>query len=617
MFAFARWLLVGSLHLALLAQATAAPAIQYSITIDAPQTHYIQVEAKLVLAQAGDVELFLPVWTPGSYLVREYARHVDSFEATGSDGKPLAWSKTGKNHWKIKGAPAAGLTVRYRVYCNELSVRTNFVDAEFGILAPAATLMSCQQLLSSEHIVQLRLPPAWKQSLTALDHPVDSPAHTYRAANFDELIDSPIFMGSPQVHPFRVGDVDHYLVNQGGDPYWNGEAAAADVAKIVAQHQKMWGVVPYKRYYFFNIIAEAGGGLEHNNSTVLITSRWNFRNAKNYKKWLGLVSHEFFHAWNVRRLRPRALVRYDYEREVYFDELWVAEGITSYYEELALVRAGLNSPKEFLSALSKEIESLQTGPGRLKQTLVESSRDAWIKFYRPDENSSNTSINYYIKGAVVGFLLDAKIRKRTNNQKSLDDVMRTLYARHAEKDGYTNLEFSQVASEVAGGDIKNWLEQAVGTTAELDYSEMLEWLGLVFQASKAEDKPGEPKEPEKSKEESGQATAEKPAELWTGMTLDTKQLVTRIVEGSPAFTAGVNVADEVIGIDGFRLTEPLEERLKQSKIGDVVTLHLSRRGKLIEVSVPLAAKPTAAWKLEQTKQPTPQQQQNFTNWLSR
>ena len=614
MFGLLRSLMVGTLCLVSGSLSMAAAPVQYTVTIDAPHTHYVQVEAKIIPKQAGDVELFMPVWTPGSYLVREYARQVDSFEAAGSDGKPLAWAKTSKNHWKVSNVPAEGVTVRYRVYCNELSVRTNFVDAEFGILAPAATLMTSQTLVGDEHTVQLRLPAIWKQSLTSLERPIGGAAHSYRAANFDELVDSPIFMGNPQVYPIRVGDVDHYLVNQGGDPYWNGETAAADVAKIVAQHHKMWGNVPYKRYYFFNIIAEAGGGLEHNNSTVLITSRWSFRNPKNYKKWLGLVSHEFFHVWNVRRLRPRALAHYDYEHEVYFDELWVAEGITSYYEDLALARAGINSPKDYLAALSKQIETLQTGPGRLKQTLVESSRDAWIKFYRPDENSSNTSINYYIKGAVVGFLLDASIRKRTNNRKSLDDVMRNLYERHANKDGYTNSEVIQVASEITGSDMKGWLERAVGSTSELDYTEALDWLGLGFQASKADEKPEDAKEPEKAKAAASKV-AEKTPEIWTGVTLDAKMLATRILEGSPAFTAGVNVGDELIAIDGFRLTEPLEERLKQNKVGDVVNILVSRRGKLMEIPLTLQAKPTAAWKLEQAKEPTPQQRENFASWL--
>ncbi len=177
MFGLVRGLFVGALTLALAPQLWAAAAIQYTVTIDAPHTHYIHVEAKIVPKQAGDIELFLPVWTPGSYLVREYARQVDSFEALGNDGKPLAWTKTSKNHWKITAAPADSLIVRYRVYCNELSVRTNFVDAEFGILSPAATFMSCQELVAQEHTVQLRMPATWKQSLSALEHPVSAAAN--------------------------------------------------------------------------------------------------------------------------------------------------------------------------------------------------------------------------------------------------------------------------------------------------------------------------------------------------------------------------------------------------------------------------------------------------------
>jgi predicted metalloprotease with PDZ domain len=591
----------------------AGSPIEYTVSIDAPQTHYVQVEAKIQPTAAGDVELFLPVWTPGSYLIREYARHIDSFEALAADNQPLGWTKTSKNRWKIAGVPAEGCRVRYRVYCNELSVRTNFVDAEFAILAGAATFMTCPALQSQEHTVQLRLPAAWRQSVTSLNHPAELPAHTYRAANYDELVDSPIFIGNPQVYPFRVGDTEHYLVNQGGDPFWNGEAAAADVAKIVAEHHKLWGTVPYKRYFFFNVIAEAGGGLEHNNSTVLISSRWSFRNSKNYKKWLGTVSHEFFHVWNVRRLRPQALAAYDYEKEIIFDELWVAEGITSYYDELALVRAGINSPKDYLAALSKQIETLQTGPGRLKQSLVESSRDAWIKFYRPDENSANTSTNYYVKGAVAGFLLDAAIRKRTNNQKSLDDVMRLLYQRHAETGGYTNADVLRVANEVSGSDLKPWFETSIYSTKELDYSEALGWLGLVFKESKPEEKTAEGKSEPNA--DSDKAKVERPSEPWTGLAADAKFLITRVLEGSPAFDAGLNVNDELVGIDGFRLTEPLEERLRQNKVGDTVKILVSRRGKLIEIPVTLAAKPAAAWKLETIKEPSPAQKDNLATWL--
>ncbi len=603
--------LIAILHLVFLAPlAFSADPVEYTVTIEAPQTHYVNVELKITPKQAGELELFLPVWTPGSYLVREYARNIDSVIATDSESKPLSCTKLSKNRWKVATATVKPITVKYRVYCNELSVRTNFVDSEFGILSGAATFISGTQHLADEHKVQLKLPVNWKQSVTSLEHPVNSPAHSYRATNFDELVDSPILVGNPTLHPFRVGDVEHFLVNQGGDPYWNGEAAAADAAKIVAEHQKMWGQVPYKRYHFFNLIAESGGGLEHNNSTVLLTSRWAFRNEKNYKKWLGLVSHEFFHAWNVRRLRPKALVKYDYQSEVYFDELWVAEGITSYYDELGLVRAGLTKPKEYLAILSKQIETLQTSPGRQKQSLVESSHDAWIKYYRPDENSMNSTINYYNKGAIAGMLLDIAIRKRTANQKSLDDVMRLMYQRYADKEGFTNLEFAAVASEVAGSDLSGWFQRSIHSTEELDYTEALEWLGLQFSA--AGPKEGATEGKENTENET------KDSAIWFGATVESKDgkfSISRITEHSPAFLAGLNVGDEVIGVDGFRLLEPIDERLKQYKVGEKVSVLVSRRGKLVELPVSLQAKPAQTWKLEIVKTPSPLQSESLSSWL--
>ncbi len=322
-----------------------------------------------------------------------------------------------------------------------------------------------------------------------------------------------------------------------------------------------------------------------------------------------MVSHEFFHVWNVRRLRPKALAHYDYENEVYFDELWVSEGITSYYDELALVRAGINSPREYLAALSKQIEGLQAGPGRLKQSLVESSRDAWIKFYRPDENTGNTAVSYYVKGAVVGWLLDAKIRKLTSNAKSLDDVMRLLYARYAEKEGFSNQEFIQLASEVAGSDLKGWFDTTIQSASELDYQEALEWLGLAFKESKADDKP-----PAGASEAKNNAREKTPA-AWSGVTADAKQLITRVVEGSPAFTAGLNVGDELIGVDGFRLAESLDERLKQYKVGQTIRVMVARRGKLSEVPFVVTEKPATNWSLESPKDISGSRKQNWESWL--
>ena len=243
--------------------------------------------------------------------------------------------------------------------------------------------------------------------------------------------------GIRQCTQFEVDGIPHSLVNEGEGGLWDGLSAARDVEKIVRAHRHMWGFLPYDQYVFFNMITEAGGGLEHKNSTLLMTSRWHYRVRKDYLAWLSLVSHEFFHVWNVKRLRPVELGPFDYENEVYTKNLWTAEGITSYYTELGVRRAGLCTQDEFFERLSSLIERLQTTPGRLVHPLEMASYDAWIKFYRNDENSPNTTISYYTKGAVVAWLLDAKIQAATGGAKSLDDVLRLAYTRYAGEYGFT------------------------------------------------------------------------------------------------------------------------------------------------------------------------------------
>ncbi|MFO1062821.1 MAG: PDZ domain-containing protein [Pirellulales bacterium] len=595
------------------AQVRAQEPVRYSLSIPQPSAHYLQVELSIVPKKAEPVKLFLPVWTPGSYLVREYARHIDTLSAE-SDGKPIPIEKTAKNTWSVHSATTSPIHVRYRIYCNELTVRTNFIDSEFAMLAGAATFITGESHTTDPHVVEIHLPSQWKQSVTALEHPVDAPAGSYRAANFDELVDSPILLGNPDIHPFQAGGAQHLLVNVGGDPFWNGDKAAADCARITTEHQKMWGSVPYKQYIFFNIIAEGSGGLEHDNGTVLLTSRWHFRNDKNYKKWLGLVSHEFFHAWNVRRLRPRTLAAYDYHQEMNFEELWVAEGITSYYDDLALARTGLMKPTEYLTALGKQIEGLQSGPGRLSQSLTESSFDTWIKFYRPDENSGNTRVDYYNKGAIVGFLLDIEIRRRTNDAKSLDDGMRSLYLQYAGKGGYTNADVIRVASETAGADLSEWFRKAIYSKEELNYDDAFQWLGLQFKskiaaaAERDKDVSNSASETESNRNES----------IWIGITLETKENrlhVARLSEGGPGFQAGLNAGDELIAIEGFRLTEPIEERLKQYTAGDSLRFTIARRGRLMELTVKTESRPADSWAIDISKQSDDKQRARLQSWL--
>ena len=449
-------------------------ALQYTVDLEDARNHYLTI--KVVVPVVSDTtELMMAVWTPGSYLVREYARNIDSMTVTSGD-RELEFEKIRKNRWLVETKGIKSFEVSYRLYCNEMSVRTNWVGNQYAMINGAPTFITVPDRLDQQHEVQLLLPRNWTRSATSLKSVGDNP-HRFVAENFDELVDSPIVAGNVSVYPFVVGGIEHQLVNVGESGYWDGTKAATDLKKIVEAHQEMWGVVPYDRYMFINMIVESGGGLEHDNSSVLMTSRWSFRDRGRYKSWLSLASHEFFHTWNIRRLRPKSLVTYDYENEVYTDSLWIAEGITSYYEDLALLRAGLLSRSEFLSRLSGDVEGVQRTGGRKLQSLKDSSYDAWIKYYRPDENSSNTRISYYSKGAVAAFLLDARIRKLTKGEKSLDDLMRKLFADYVTT-GYTTDEFRAAASELAGEDLSDWFASVIDSTDELDYSD-IEAIGVI------------------------------------------------------------------------------------------------------------------------------------------
>ena len=446
-------------------QAAAAPEpLRYTLSFPAPQTHYVEVEASVPTRGRPQIELEMAVWTPGSYLVREFSRHVEDVRASaGGQERPV--EKTAKNRWRVQTGSAPSVSVRYRVYGREMSVRTNFIEADFALINSAATFLTLADDTGPRpHEVALTLPAEWKTTMTGLPEAADGLQHHYRAADFDTLVDSPIVAGNPAVYEFSVQGKPHFLVNVGEGGVWDGPRSAADAQRIVETQAAFWGQLPYDKYVFINMITEGTGGLEHRNSTVLMTSRWRTRARRGYVDWLSLVSHEFFHAWNVKRLRPVELGPFEYERENYTRTLWVAEGLTDYYGDLLAVRAGVITPEEYLVALSETIASLQTTPGRLSQSVEEASFDAWIRYYRQDENTPNTTISYYTKGAVIGFLLDLEIRKATNNSRSLDDLMTEAYARYSGAKGYTSAEFRALASEVAGVDLSAWLRTALDTT---------------------------------------------------------------------------------------------------------------------------------------------------------
>ncbi|MCA1557420.1 MAG: peptidase M61, partial [Acidobacteria bacterium] len=459
---------------------SSAPEISYTVSMPKPHTHLLDVEIRLRGALPAQSDLIMPVWTPGSYLVREYERHVQDFDARDATGRALRWTKTSKSTWRVETASARELVVTYSVYAKELTVRTNEVNDQHAFWNNAALLMYPDGQLKAPSTLRVAPFGNWKVA-TGLPA-VQGRANTFRAENFDILYDSPVEVGNFKTLAFDVRNVPHRIIIDGEGNY-DMERMRRDFQKIVeASVTLMGGEIPYRDYTFIlHTRSTGGGGLEHLNSTALIYPRFRFRPDASYKDFLSLVAHEFFHLWNVKRIRPDALGPFDYTQENYTRLLWVAEGITSYYENIILLRAGILSPEEYLGGVASSIQDLQNRPGRFEQSLEESSFDAWIKYYRPDENSVNTQISYYDKGALVGALLDLEIRRASKDARSLDDVMRALYEEHYKKGrNYTPEDFQRIAERVAGASLENFFSRYVRGREEIDFNAILNHAGLYL-----------------------------------------------------------------------------------------------------------------------------------------
>ncbi len=456
--------------------------IVFTVSFPAPGTHLAEVHAAIPTDRRDTIDLMMPVWTPGYYRVENYAGQVRDFLARTPDGAALEVSQPKTNRWRIKTGGAPMIDVSYRLSCEGRSVTRNWVGTNLAVLNGAASFITLAGQTRRPLEVRLELPTAWDRSMTALAPMADGLANHYRAADYDTLVDSPIVAGKLSVHEFSVAGSAHYLVDAGEIPdQWNGRRAAEDLEKIVREHYRFWGTLPFRRYVFLNVFRQGGGGLEHKDSTLLTSSPGATGPSPS---WIAFVCHEYFHAFNVKRLRPAELESFDYENPPRSGSLWVSEGLTTYYGELLPVRAGLDSPERFLGWLSSQIGRLQTQPGRLAQTLEQASLDVWsTPTSGLARNAPANTVSYYVKGPIVGFLFDARIQRATSGKKSLDDVMRLAYQRYSGEQGFTPEQFRQTAEQTAGADLKDWFRHAISSTSELDYTEALDWYGLKFAAT--------------------------------------------------------------------------------------------------------------------------------------
>lgn len=552
--------------------AQAQPAGPVSHTVSFPERHnqYVQVESVFPHG-GGAIELAMAAWTPGSYLIRDYAAHVENLEARTQDGRPLAVRKTTKNRWQVEAGAAGPVTVRYRVWAGELNVATSWVESGFALLNGAATFLYTAELRDRAQELRVELPAGWPSSHVAL--PRQAPGSAYLARDFDELVDSPIAAGSLERWDFEVRGQPYALVLEGAAGLWDGARARDDLASLVAAHQDFWGVNPFQRaYLFLNFFAGPFGGLEHDHSTVMMADRWQMTDRREYIKWLGLASHEFFHAWNVRRMRPQALASYDYDREVYTSQLWLSEGLSSYYDDLLLFRAGLVDVGDYFELLAQEIRHYEAIPGRQVRSAEHASFDTWIKQYRPDENSINSTVSYYRKGSLIGFVTDTAIRSETRNRASLDKVMQQMYRRYGPdgpgRGAYPPGALQELVGEIAGPEVRAFVENLLESTGDPDVDAALDWYGLELDRAA----------PQRSTP--GGALA--PGGLGVNWVVkDARLIAEQVMLGGAAAEAGVLPGDELLAVDGNRIIPGNHApRLQRLVPGQAVELTLSRHDRL-------------------------------------
>lgn len=613
-------------------------SLSYQVAMPEPTSHLFEVTLTLKQWSEPVLTLHLPVWTPGSYLVREYGRHLQDFEAQG-DGQPLPWRKISKNQWQVQVDPdvdstgsadsrgvrgsvdrspmdrstpdrstperspkgrsttdgtfPAQITLRYRVFANDLTVRTNHLDATHGYFNPAALLLYSPAWRDRPHSITLELPqPHWQIATPLAPSPTDP--RTFNAPDYDTLVDSPFEVGEQRVIPFEALGKPHEWVIWGPGPVPT-EQLVADTQKIIEAEAEIFGGVPYDRYLFLLHLSASGfGGLEHKNCCSLNYPRLGLQSRESYGRFLRLVAHEFFHLWNVKRIRPKALETFDYDQENYTPSLWFCEGVTSYYDRVIPHRAGLTTSQEFLDLLSQDITRLQTTPGRQVQPLSESSFDAWIKLYRREAHSNNNQISYYLKGELVAWLLDLIIRAEHQNQRSFDQVLQRLWREFGQPEvGYTEAQLQQILEEVAGCDLTEFLDLALHSTAELPFDRVLHPFGLRLEAT----------------------AANLP---FLGLTIADNRgqtLVQFVQQNSPAQRAGLEPGDEILALDGFRVGLQLDDRLRYYAPGDTISLTVFHQDALQTHTLTLDPPQANTYRLVPLDNASPEQVALRQGWL--
>lgn len=565
-----------------------------------PHKHLFDVVLEIDGCEAEAIELWLPSWTPGSYLIREYARHVQDLRAANESGQQLAIERVAEDAWRLTPAGHSLVRVSYSVYAFDLTVRTSHLDESHAYFNGAALFLTCDALQAQPATLALDLPLDWR-----VETPLPQEGLRYRAASYDELCDSPVHCSpTDRAVDFLAAGVPHRLVMWGAGNE-DLPALVKEITALVEQAARLFGGLPYRRYLFLALLSDRGrGGLEHRDGATLLSPRFGFRPDRARQEFLLLVAHELFHAWVVKRLRPRALLPYRYRAENFTKLLWFFEGFTSYYETLLTARAGLLSQARFLELWGERMTQLARTPGRWVQSLEEASLTAWTKYYRPDENSANSSVSYYLKGSLVALALEGELRGRGH---SLDGLMQRLWARHGvDESGLPEEGLQREVAAWVGEALPN-VFAAVSGHADPDYASLAA-VGLVVRARPREgvaDKGGiKPR-------------AERDPGGYLGLSFKADRLtVSAVYADGPAERAGLCPEDEIVAADGYRLSpETCPSRLEQQPPHTQVTLTFFRREELRSTVLTLGERPLDTYWIEKLDGASEAQRHAYREWL--
>lgn len=630
------------------------PPVEYTVSLERPQTQMVEISMHLrrLDPEQSTLDVHLPTWRPGRYIISDPAGTVRNVRAFNNVGEPLDIEKMAKSTWQVQLDAGREARIVYDIYANSLGDRTRHVDDTHAFLSGESVFMYADDFRDHGIRVRIEAPEGWTVASGLNSLPQDQ--FTLIAPNYDVLVDSPIEVGVHDMLRFNVDGKPHEIVIWGSDEY-DADQLIENFSAIVKEQAAIFGDMPYERYVFMIHAGRgAGGGTEHLNSTIMQTSAGTLEGSKDnnssYKRFLGLVSHEFFHTWNVKQLRPAGIHPYDYKRENYTRLLWVAEGTTSYYDDLTLARAGINSPNSYLDNMGEAIDRLRNRPGRFVQSLEDSSFDAWIKFNRHTPDDYNSTVSFYSKGALASWLLDLEIRKATENDVTLDTVMKEMYERFPlSGGGFTPTDLQKTIEELAGHSFEDFFNRFIRGTEELGFESALHVVGLELYLkpnhaaredadendalrngdgdggdggggddgeadADAENTDNNAEAEADEIEDEDEVEEELPMKPYLGVSVR-GNTVRGVRSDGPAYEVGIMPGDEIVAIDERKFSGSIESELEEYAPGDLVRVTIFRHEEMRAFTIALTGKPDAEWTIRRVKEPTDAQVAAYESWL--